>query len=380
MNRSRCSAPGYAVAGAEGRFCRFLVDVAGQLDTSAAGRTSPGRAGGRRPQTLATLAMYAMSCGVRSSADRGPHRTDAASGSASGNEFPDHSTLCRFRRRAGGEDGRCRICSRRAVRVRGRGAGPARGSRWMAPRSADAAKEAIRTGEATELSRKALEEAAAADGDAAARATATARRWREAGCGRCDGTPPGLGLCGRRRGRADGAGRPERADRGGPGGPAGRARRRRRHAGSRRSRPGKARAGQALPGRTPEEAAVAVAAIALEQAAAAKQAKCDADDQRVAASAGVACAALSCLREQAAPARRCGNGWPRRGRPQGPGPPRPRKRKLAGPAGRGLGKGKASGARNRPGRGATSPTRIARDALHLQRHRAGLQPPAPRVR
>ena len=48
----------------------------------------------------------------------------------------------------------------------------------------------------------------------------------------------------------------------------------------------KARAGQAPPGRVPEEAAVTVAEIALEQATAAQQARCDAYDQRVAASAG----------------------------------------------------------------------------------------------
>ena len=87
-------------------FVWFLVDVAGQLDTSAleAG-TSPGGAG-HDPQMLATLVMYAMSCGVRSSREIEDHtRVDAGFRVASGNQFPDHSTLCRFRQRTGGEDG-----------------------------------------------------------------------------------------------------------------------------------------------------------------------------------------------------------------------------------------------------------------------------------
>ena len=48
----------------------------------------------------------------------------------------------------------------------------------------------------------------------------------------------------------------------------------------------RARAGQAPPGQIPQDVAVPVAEIALEQAIAAQQAKRDACDQRVAASAG----------------------------------------------------------------------------------------------
>src|ERR1035437_9369825 len=89
-------------------FAWFLVDVVQQLDTLAlqAG-TSPGRGRpGYDPQMLATLVMYAMSCGERSSREiEDRTRTDAGFRVASGNQFPDHSTLCRFRQRAGGEDG-----------------------------------------------------------------------------------------------------------------------------------------------------------------------------------------------------------------------------------------------------------------------------------
>ena len=66
------------------------------------------------------------------------------------------------------------------------------------------------------------------------------------------------------------------------------------------------RAGQAPPGRIPEEAAVAVAEIALEQATAAQQARCDAYDQRLAASAGRGVRGTRPAGpEQAAAVRRC---------------------------------------------------------------------------
>ena len=68
----------------------------------------------------------------------------------------------------------------------------------------------------------------------------------------------------------------------------------------------KARAGQAPPGRIPQEAAVAVAETALEQAIAAQQARRDAYDQRVAASAGRGVRGTRPVPpEQAAPVRRC---------------------------------------------------------------------------
>ena len=104
-----------------------------------------------------------------------------------------------------------------------------------------------------------------------------------------------------------GRGVPDRADRGRPGGPGGRREAedaaRRKHA---EAYLAKARTGQAPPGRIPEEAAVAVAEIALEQAAAAQQAKRDAYDQRVAASAGRGVRGTRPVPpEQAAPVRRC---------------------------------------------------------------------------
>ena len=74
-------------------FVWFLIDVAGQLDTSAVeAGTSPGKGRpGYDPRMLVTLVMYAMSCGERSSRqieDR--TRVDAAFRIASGNQVPDH--------------------------------------------------------------------------------------------------------------------------------------------------------------------------------------------------------------------------------------------------------------------------------------------------
>src|ERR1035441_3624524 len=182
-------------------FAWFLVDVVQQLDTSAlqAG-TSPGRGRpGYDPQMLATLVMYAMSCGERSSREiEDRTRTDAGFRVASGNQFPDHSTLCRFRQRAGGEDGPLEDLFTHVLYV-GAVAGLVRlrvisvdGSKiW-----ADASKEANRTLEGLrKLSRKVLEEAAAADGDCGCQGHGHGEAG--AGCGCCDGgILPGLGLCG----------------------------------------------------------------------------------------------------------------------------------------------------------------------------------------
>ena len=254
-------------------FVWFLVDVAGQLDTSAlqAG-TSPGRGRpGYDPQMLATLVMYAMSCGVRSSREiEDRTRTDAGFRVASGNQFPDHSTLCRFRQRTGGEDGPLEDLFTQVLYVCAvAGLGRLRvisvdGSKiW-----ADAAKEANRTLEGLrKLSRKVLEEAAAADGDCGCGGHGHGEGG--AGCGCCDGGMlPGLGLCGPAvlpQGWG-GASRNERiaaalADL--------EAAREAEDAARRAAAEAylaKARAGQAPPGRIPEEAAVAVAEIALEQA------------------------------------------------------------------------------------------------------------------
>lgn len=277
-------------------FVWFLVDVAGQLDTSAlrAG-TSPGRGRpGYDPQMLATLVMYAMSCGVRSSREiEDRTRTDAGFRIASGNQFPDHSTLCRFRQRAGGEDGPLEDLFTQVLYVcAAAGLGRLRvisvdGSKiW-----ADAAKEANRTLEGLrKLSRKVLEEAAVADGDCDCAGHGHGEAaGGEGGCGCCDGRIlPGLGLCGPAvlpQGWG-GASRKERiaaalADLEAARGAEQAARRAEAEAYL-----AKARAGQAPPGRIPQEAAVTVAEIALEQAIAAQQARCDAYDQRVAASAG----------------------------------------------------------------------------------------------
>src|SRR5208282_2254958 len=185
-------------------FVWFLVDVAGQLDTSAlqAG-TSPGKGRpGYDPQMLATLVMYAMSCGVRSSREiEDRARTDAGFRVASGNQFPDHSTLCRFRQRTGGEDGPLEDLFTQVLYVCAvAGLGRLRvisvdGSKiW-----ADASKEANRTLQGLrKLSRKVLEEAAAADGDCGCDGHGhgeAAGGGGGDGCGCCDGGMlPGLGL------------------------------------------------------------------------------------------------------------------------------------------------------------------------------------------
>jgi transposase len=297
-------------------FVWFLVDVAGQLDTSAlqAG-TRPGRGRpGYDPQMLATLVMYAMSCGVRSSREiEDRTRTDAGFRIASGNQFPDHSTLCRFRQRTGGEDGPLEDLFAQVLYVcAAAGLGRLRvisvdGSKiW-----ADAAKEANRTLEGLrKLARKVLEEAAAADGDCGCGGHGHGEAaGAGTGCGCCaGGMLPGLGLCGPAPLPAGwgGASRHERiaaalADL--------EAAREAEDAARREQAEAylaKARAGQAPPGRIPQEAEVTVAQIALEQAIAAQQARCDGYDQRVAASAGRGVRGTRpAPPEQALPVRRC---------------------------------------------------------------------------
>ena len=302
----------------EDHFAWFLVEVAGQLDTSALeGGTSPAKGRpGYDPQMLATLVMYAMSCGVRSSREiEDRARTDAGFRVASAGQFPDHSTLCRFRQRTGGEDGPLEDLFTQVLYVCAvAGLGRLRvisvdGSKiW-----ADASKEANRTLQGLrKLSRKVLEEAAAADGDCGCDGHGhgeAAGGGGGDGCGCCDGGMlPGLGLCGPVVLPAGwgGASRNERiaaalADL--------EAAREAQDAARRAAAEAylaRARAGQAPPGRIPEEAAVAVAEIALEQAIAAQQARCDAYDQRVAASAGRGVRGTRpAPPEQAAPVRRC---------------------------------------------------------------------------
>src|SRR5260370_452391 len=223
----------------EDHFVWFLVDVVRQLDTSAleAG-TSPGKGRpGYEPEMLVTLRMYAMACGERSSRrieDR--TRVDASFRVGSAGQRPDHGTLCRFRRRTGVDDGPLEDLFTQVLYVCAvAGLGRLRvisvdGSKiW-----ADAAKEANRTLEGLrKLSRKALEEAAKADGD-----------------GECDCQGPGPG--------DDGGGRvprgarrraPGRRGRGGPGGCGGAGNGGRRGAGAGgpgpRRRPGPGRTGRA---------------------------------------------------------------------------------------------------------------------------------------
>ncbi len=299
-------------------FAWFLVDVAGQLDASAleAG-TSPGRGGpGYDPGMLATLVMYAMSCGVRSSREiEDRTRTDAGFRVASGNQFPDHSTLCRFRQRTGGQDGPLEDLFTQVLYVcAAAGLGRLRvisvdGSKiW-----ADASKEANRTLEGLrKLSRKVLEEAAAADGecDCAGHGHGEAAGGEgEVGCGCCDGGMlPGLGLSGPAVLPAGwgGASRKDRIAAALADLEAAREAEQAARRAEAEAYLAKARAGQAPPGRIPQEAAVAVAEIALEQAIAAQQARRDAYDQRVAASAGRGVRGTRpAPPEQAAPVRRC---------------------------------------------------------------------------
>ena len=359
-------------------FVWFLVDVAGQLDTSAleAG-TSPGRGRpGYDPQMLATLVMYAMSCGVRSSREiEDRTRVDAGFRVASGNQFPDHSTLCRFRQRTGGEDGPLEDLFTQVLYVCAvAGLGRLRvisvdGSKiW-----ADAAKEANRTLEGLrKLSRKVLDEAAAADGECGCDGHGHGEAaGAGAGCGCCDGGMlPGLGLCGPAV-LPQGWGGASRKDRIAACLADLEAVREAEDAARRAAAEAclaKARAGEAPPGRVPGEVAVAVAEIALEQAAAAQRAKRDAYDQRVAASGGRGVPGTRpAPPEQAAPVRRCRErrkGQDRRGR---------RSRSRAGPAGRGLREGHGEAEQETAQAGAQHHrSGLARDALHPQRHRAGL--------
>lgn len=279
-------------------FAWFLVDVVAQLDASAleAG-TSPGKGRpGYDPRMLATLVMYAMSCGVRSSREvEDRTRTDACFRIAAASQSPDYSTLCRFRQRTGGEDGTLEDLFTQVLYVcAAAGLGRLRvisvdGSKiW-----ADASKEASRTLEGLrKLSRRMLEEAAAADGecDCGGHGHGDAARG-EAGeaCWCCDGGMlPGLGLAGPAvlpRGWG-GASRAERIAAALADLEAAREAEQAARRAAAEACLAKARAGQAPPGRIPEEVAVTVAEIALEQAIAAQQAKRDAWDQRAAAAGG----------------------------------------------------------------------------------------------
>jgi transposase len=281
----------------EDHFVWFLVDVAGQLDISAVeAGTSPGKGRpGYDPRMLVTLLMHAMSCGVLSSRqieDR--TRVDASFRIASGGQVPDHSTLCRFRNRAGGDDGPledlftqvlwvCAVAGLGRLRVIS-----VDGSKiW-----ADASKEANRTLEGLrKLSRKVLDGAAAADGecDCHGHGHGEAAAGKGGGCGCCaGGMLPGLGLCGPAvlpRGWG-GASRAERIAAALADLEAVREAEETARRAAAEAYLAKVSAGERPPGGVPAEVAVPVAELALERALAAQQAKCDAYGQRAAASAG----------------------------------------------------------------------------------------------
>lgn len=185
----------------------FVIDVIEGLDATALealGKPGLGRPG-YHPRMLAVLLVYAYLQAERSSRkieDR--CRTDAAFRVATGNQFPDHSTICRFRSKAAGpggplEDLFTKVLFVLATAGLGRlGVIAVDGSKiW-----ADASKQANRTEEGLrKLARKILDEAARADGDGCA--CAGHEHGESAGlagpdsCGCCDGgTLPGLGLDG----------------------------------------------------------------------------------------------------------------------------------------------------------------------------------------
>ena len=351
-------------------FVWFLVDVVQQLDTSAleAG-TSPGKGRpGYDPRMLATLVMYAMSCGERSSREiEDRTRTDAGFRIASAGQSPDHSTLCRFRQRTGEEDGPLEDLFTQVLYVCAvAGLGRLRvisvdGSKiW-----ADAAKEANRTLEGLrKLSRKVLEEAAAADGEcgcdghghgeAAGARAGTAAGAVPGGCCR------GWDCAARRCCRRDGAGRPGKSGSRPPWRTwRPRARRRMRPGGSRR-KPTWRRRG---PGRRRRAGYRRTWRCRWRRSRWSRRSP----RSRLSATpmtsgsrplAGAACAAPVPPRRSRP--RRCGaagNGWPPPGRPQGPGPPRAAEAGAGQgpPGGDGTGKGKRNKKPPRPVRNITDP-------------------------
>ena len=190
-------------------FVWFLIDVIEGLDTTALeAHCSPGKGpAGYDPRMLAVLLIYAYCQAERSSRRIEERcRTDAAFRVATGNLIPDHSTICRFRAAAahrGGplEDLFTRVLFVLAVAGLGRlEVISVDGSKiW-----ADASKQANRTEAGLrKLARKILDEAARADGEGCACASAGHEHGEAVGlegpdsCGCCDGGMlPGLGLDG----------------------------------------------------------------------------------------------------------------------------------------------------------------------------------------
>src|ERR1700748_2162546 len=86
----------------------FVIDTIDGLDTTALeAHTSPGKGRpGYHARMLAVLLIYACLQAERSSRKIGDRcRTDAAFRVATGNAFPGHWTICRFRSRAAGPGG-----------------------------------------------------------------------------------------------------------------------------------------------------------------------------------------------------------------------------------------------------------------------------------
>jgi transposase len=83
----------------EGHLAHFVLDVVGQMDTSALHRR-PGGCPGRppyQPEMMLGLLLYAYCCGIRSSRRIEAHcRTDAAFRVICGGLVPDHATIARF--------------------------------------------------------------------------------------------------------------------------------------------------------------------------------------------------------------------------------------------------------------------------------------------
>jgi transposase len=185
----------------------FVIDVIEGLDITALeslGRPGKGRPG-YDPRMLAALLVYSYLQAERSSRRIEERcRTDAAFRVATGNRFPDHSTLCRFRAaaaQAGGplEDLFFRVLSVLAAAGLGRLDVVSHDGTKI---RADASKEANRTEEGLrKLARRILDEAARADGedcgcDGHGHGEA-AGRPAPGSCGCCDGGMlPGLGLDG----------------------------------------------------------------------------------------------------------------------------------------------------------------------------------------
>ena len=151
-------------------FVWFVIDTIEQLDTSAFWGTKGASRGGRRgyhPQMLLTLLVYAYACGLRSSREiEARCRVDATFRLVCANLVPDHTTICRFRRRNGQTDGAIETLFAQVLAVCA-AAGLGRIDVVSADGTkikANAAKDANRTEEGCrKLARKILDQAEAAD-------------------------------------------------------------------------------------------------------------------------------------------------------------------------------------------------------------------------